>query len=52
LLADALLIRGWQVRHLGLGDGAVAHELTPFALLGEDLALTYPPAQTELRLGA
>jgi uncharacterized protein (DUF488 family) len=51
LLADALLVRGWQVLHLGLGDGSVAHELTPFALLGEDHALTYPPSQTELRLG-
>jgi uncharacterized protein (DUF488 family) len=52
LLADALLVRGWQVLHLGLGEGPVAHELTPFALLGEDRALTYPPSQTELGLGA
>jgi uncharacterized protein (DUF488 family) len=52
LLADALLVRGWQVLHLGLGERPVAHELTPFALLGEDRALTYPPSQTELGLGA
>src|SRR5437868_48851 len=52
LLADALTVRGWQVLHLGLGGAPVAHELTPFAVLGEDRALTYPPLQAELRPGA
>jgi uncharacterized protein (DUF488 family) len=52
LLADALLVAGWQVRHLGLGSEPVAHELTPFAVLGDRGSLTYPPAQTELGLGA
>jgi len=52
LLADALTVRAWQVLHLGLRSSPVAHELTPFAVLGEDRALTYPPLQAELRLGA
>jgi uncharacterized protein (DUF488 family) len=50
LLADALLVQGWRVLHLGLGREPVVHELTPFALVGEDGALTYPPRQTELGL--
>lgn len=52
LLADALSVRGFKVLHLGLADAPVAHELTPFAVLGEDGTLTYPPLQAELRLGA
>ncbi len=52
LLADALLVSGWQVLHLGLGGAPVVHELTPFAVLGEDHALTYPPPQTELGVRA
>jgi uncharacterized protein (DUF488 family) len=51
LLADALLVEGWRVLHLGLGREPIEHELTPFAVLGEDRALTYPPQQTELGLG-
>jgi uncharacterized protein (DUF488 family) len=52
LLSDALVVDGFGVLHLGLGRDPVAHELTPFAVVGEDRALSYPPAQTELRLGA
>jgi uncharacterized protein (DUF488 family) len=48
LIADALLIRGWRVLHLGLGREPVPHELTPFAVRGPDDQLTYPPVQTEL----
>jgi uncharacterized protein (DUF488 family) len=48
LIADALVIRGWRVLHLGLHSTAVEHELTPFAVLGKDHTLTYPPLQTEL----
>ena len=48
LIADALLVRGWEVSHLGLGAGAVAHELTPFAVVGPGFELTYPPLQGEL----
>jgi uncharacterized protein (DUF488 family) len=51
LLADALHVKGWRVLHLGLGGEPVEHELTPFAVFGDDGALTYPPAQSELRLG-
>jgi uncharacterized protein (DUF488 family) len=47
LLADAMTLRGWRVRHV-LADGAVeAHELTPFARIDGDF-LTYPPAQGRL----
>lgn len=52
LIADALSVRGFQVLHLGLGPCPVEHDLTPFAIAGEDLQLTYPPAQGELDLGA
>jgi uncharacterized protein (DUF488 family) len=51
LISDALVVEGFGVLHLGLARDPVAHELTPFAVVGEDRALTYPPAQTELRLG-
>jgi uncharacterized protein (DUF488 family) len=48
LIADALVVRGWRVQHLGIGDGRGMHELTPFALVDPDGTLTYPPAQTTL----
>ncbi len=48
LISDALLVRGWEVLHLGLGAEPVAHELTPFAVVGPGFALTYPPAQGQL----
>jgi uncharacterized protein (DUF488 family) len=47
LISDALVIRGWRVLHLGVHPTAIDHELTPFAVLGDDHTLTYPP-QTEL----
>jgi uncharacterized protein (DUF488 family) len=50
LISDALVIRGWRVLHLGLHAKPVEHELTPFAVLGEDDTLTYRPLQTELEL--
>ena len=50
LIADALVVRGWRVLHLGLGSRPVEHELTPFAVVGENLSLTYPPAQAKLDL--
>ena len=52
LIADALLVRGWDVRHLGLGGGPVAHELTPFAVREDARTLRYPPAQGELDVRA
>lgn len=48
LISDALAIRGWSVRHLGLEAEPIEHVLTPFAVVGPDRALTYPPAQGEL----
>ena len=51
LIADALVVRGWDVLHLGLGPKPVAHELTPFAVVEADGTLTYPPAQGRLELG-
>jgi uncharacterized protein (DUF488 family) len=50
LISDALVVRGWRVLHLGLGGGPVEHELTPFAVVGVHLSLTYPPAQESLEL--
>jgi uncharacterized protein (DUF488 family) len=47
LLADALVVRGWSVRHILGPERAPEHELTEFALV-EDGRLTYPPRQLEL----
>ncbi|HEX8101602.1 MAG TPA: DUF488 domain-containing protein [Solirubrobacteraceae bacterium] len=48
LVADALVARGWEVRHLLPGGRIAAHELTAFAVVGVDGSLTYPPAQLSL----
>jgi len=48
LIADALVVRGWRVEHLGIDGGPAVHSLTDFAVLGPDGVLTYPPAQTTL----
>lgn len=48
LIADALVVRGWRVEHLGIGDAPVVHELTPFAVVEPGGLITYPPAQTTL----
>jgi uncharacterized protein (DUF488 family) len=49
LVSDALLVRGWRVRHIG-SDGRVEdHPLTPFAVV-EDGRLSYPAEQTSLGL--
>jgi uncharacterized protein (DUF488 family) len=50
LISDALLVRGWEVLHLGLRADPVPHELTPFAAV-EGGTLSYPPAQGELDQG-
>ncbi len=47
LVADALTARGWTVCHLG-SAAVQRHELTPFADLGEDGVLRYPPEQMSL----
>jgi uncharacterized protein (DUF488 family) len=48
LIADALVVRGWRVEHLGIGEGRAVHELTDFAVVEPDGLITYPPAQTVL----
>jgi uncharacterized protein (DUF488 family) len=48
LISDALVVCGWRVEHLGIGDARVVHELTEFALVTPDGAITYPPAQATL----
>jgi uncharacterized protein (DUF488 family) len=48
LIADALVVRGWRVEHLGVGDRRAVHELPPFAVVDANGILTYPPAQTTL----
>jgi uncharacterized protein (DUF488 family) len=48
LIADALVVRGWRVEHLGIGDSRAIHELTAFAVVEADGTITYPPAQATL----
>jgi uncharacterized protein (DUF488 family) len=49
LISDALVVRGWRVRHVG-SDGRVEdHRLTPFAEIAGG-RLSYPPAQGSLEL--
>jgi uncharacterized protein (DUF488 family) len=50
LISDALVVRGWDVLHLGLKPRPVPHELTPFAVVAADKSLSYPPAQREFEL--
>lgn len=51
LIADALVIRGWTVLHLGLSGHPVPHELTPFAVVEPDHRVSYPSAQGTLPSG-
>ena len=48
LIADALVVRGWRVEHLGIGDGQGVHALTEFAVVDSNGAITYPPPQASL----
>ena len=47
LISDALLVRGWDVQHIGPDGRLTEHELPEFAVV-EDGRLTYPPAQLSL----
>ena len=49
LLADALLVRDWEVLHVDPSGHASPHELTGFAVV-EGGRITYPPAQQALEL--
>jgi uncharacterized protein (DUF488 family) len=48
LIADALVVRGWRVVHLGIGEAHAVHELTDFAVAEPGGLIAYPPAQTVL----
>ena len=47
LVADALVVRGWIVRHISPDGRVVDHALTDFAVV-ERGTITYPPRQGEL----
>jgi len=44
LVADNLVVAGDSVWHIGSDGRASPHELTPFATVGHDGRITYPPA--------
>jgi uncharacterized protein (DUF488 family) len=44
LISDALLVRGWEVRHIDPAGALADHRLPEFARV-EDGRLSYPPAQ-------
>jgi uncharacterized protein (DUF488 family) len=48
LVADALVVRGWAVEHVGPDGSRTEHALTPFAVAGDAARLTYPAAQLRL----
>ena len=50
LIADALVVRGWSVLHLGLAAEPVPHQLTPFAVLEPGGELRYPHPQGKLAI--
>jgi uncharacterized protein (DUF488 family) len=50
LISDALVVRDWQLLHLGLKARPVPHELTSFAVVSPDKSLSYPSVQGELEL--
>ena len=47
LLADALVVRGWDVTHVGARGQTEPHRLTEFAVL-DGQRLTYPPVRASL----
>ena len=47
LIADALVVRGWRVRHISASGPVSEHELTPFAVV-DGAHLSYPPEQARL----
>jgi uncharacterized protein (DUF488 family) len=49
LISDALLARGWRVRHIGAAATPEDHRLTRFAVV-EGERVIYPPTQTSLPL--
>lgn len=49
LVADALVVRGWEVRHIAPDGRDTVHELTEFAEVRED-ALVYPAVAGQLEV--
>jgi uncharacterized protein (DUF488 family) len=49
LISDALLVRGWRVRHIAASGELSEHELTAFAVV-DGAHLTYPPEQARLEV--
>jgi uncharacterized protein (DUF488 family) len=47
LVADRLVAAGAGVLHIGADGRATEHELTPFAVVGADGRLRYPPATAD-----
>jgi uncharacterized protein (DUF488 family) len=47
LLSDALLVRGWEVLHVGASGDTEPHRLTDFALV-QGTRVTYPPSQAAM----
>jgi uncharacterized protein (DUF488 family) len=47
LIADALVAGGWEVLHIGPDGRLSSHELTEFAVIGDDGGLVYPPGGAE-----
>jgi uncharacterized protein (DUF488 family) len=47
LVADALLVRGWTVQHIGPDGRLTVHELPDFAVV-EGTKISYPPPQLSL----
>jgi uncharacterized protein (DUF488 family) len=47
LVCDALLVRGWEVRHILPDGGLATHELTDFAVVDGE-RITYPAPQLRL----
>jgi uncharacterized protein (DUF488 family) len=48
LVSDALLVRGFEVCHIGSGGRLERHALTPFAVVDGE-RIVYPPEQLQLR---
>jgi uncharacterized protein (DUF488 family) len=45
LIADRLTALGWVVCHIGAGGELAEHALPPFAVVGADKTVRYPPPQ-------
>jgi uncharacterized protein (DUF488 family) len=52
LLADVLVLRGWEVRHLMTGGRLIAHQAPGFMVAAEDGLPCYPAAGQDSLLGS